>query len=151
MDMSKNLQQVLQKIGKAPEGIVLPDSSRVLLLPYGGRILGLYSGDSDENFFWTNPALNSVATARAYYDRAGWPNSGGDRTWLSPERELFISDSSRAWETYQVPPSVDPANYELQMTYEGVRLVSRMIVKQLQSGKSVEVEVARSILPSVNR
>lgn len=148
--MAGRLQQVLQEIGKAPEEIVLPDSSRALLLPHGGRVLGLYSGDSDENFFWTNPALNSVQTARVYYDRPGWPNSGGDRTWLSPERELFISDSNRAWETYKVPQSVDPGRYVLEKKDGGVCLVSRMVVEQLQARKSAEVEAVRSISPAPN-
>jgi len=52
----------------------------------------LYPGGSDENFLWTNPALASAESAQKYFLRDGWPNPGGDRTWLAPEIELFIGD-----------------------------------------------------------
>ena len=70
-----------------------------------GRILGLYASGSDENFLWTNPALGTVPAAKDYFNRTSWLNPGGDRTWLGPEMDLFISDLAHPWETYCRPAS----------------------------------------------
>ena len=51
----------------------------LLVLPYGGRALGLYS-HGGHNFFWVNPDLNHAATAETFFTKEGWKNSGGDRT-----------------------------------------------------------------------
>ena len=49
-----------------------------------------------------------------------WTNLGGDRTWISPETELFIPDLTRPSESYQVPPGIDPANYQVTYHRENV-------------------------------
>ena len=54
-------------------------------------MLGLFAPGSEENFYWTNPALRSVE-ARAFYAGDDWHNSGGDRTWLAPEVDVFLPD-----------------------------------------------------------
>ena len=51
------LREVLDAVGKSAEVVTTPDGTRVMLLPYGGRVLGLFAPDSDENFYWTHPAL----------------------------------------------------------------------------------------------
>ena len=58
--MRENLIKVLSSVGKPTESCQSPDGSTVLMLPYGGRILGLFAPQCDENFLWTNPALASV-------------------------------------------------------------------------------------------
>ena len=58
------LIEVLKKAGKPTKVHQTPDGTRLLVLPYGGRVLGLYSEKSDENFYWTHTALESAATAR---------------------------------------------------------------------------------------
>jgi hypothetical protein len=50
----------------------------------------LFSQDSESNFYWVNPALSTLASARELFAGAGWQNTGGDRTWLSPEIDLFF-------------------------------------------------------------
>ena len=62
----------------------------MLVLPYGGSVLGLFASGSQENFYWTNSALNTTASARKFYAGDQWHNSGGDRTWLAPEADLFF-------------------------------------------------------------
>ena len=91
--------------------LVFPDGSRLLLLPHGARVLGLYSPTDNQNFFWTNPALETAKTARAFFESAGWHNSGGDRTWVSPEIDIFFPNFPRL-HLYQVPPQLDPGKYE---------------------------------------
>ncbi len=88
--MLRELVATLKAVGKSTEIYETDDGTRLLILPYGGRILGVYASGSEENFLWTNSALDSVESARAYYASDDWQNSGGDRTWLAPEVDFFF-------------------------------------------------------------
>ena len=83
--MLRELIANLKAVGKPTELYHTSDGTRILILPYGGRILGVFAPGNDENFLWTNSALDSVESARAYYASDDWQNSGGDRTWLAPD------------------------------------------------------------------
>ncbi len=96
MSRMDSLIDNLTRSGSPSEALVVPDGGRLLVLPAYGRVLGLYTGDSDENVLWTNPALATAESATAYFRRGGWRNPGGDRTWLAPEIELFIGDLAGA-------------------------------------------------------
>jgi len=150
MPRKESLQEILQKAGKEVGELLLADGGRALLLTHGGRILGLYPSGSDENFFWTHSSINSVQSALEFYTSSNWPNSGGDRTWLAPERELFIRDLTHPWETYQVPRSLDPGDYVLRKENGLLLLASRMSVALLQSGITANVEITKSISPTPN-
>jgi len=103
----------LTRAGQQPVPVALPDGGHLLILPRGGRLLGLFPAASDANFLWTSPALATGESAAAYLARDGWANPGGDRTWLAPEVELFIADLERPGETYAVPEALDPGNWAL--------------------------------------
>lgn len=150
--MPDQVQHVLEAMGRKPEEVDLGDCGRAMVLPHGGRILGLYSSESsDENFLWTNPALNSFETAQAYFARDAWLNSGGDRTWLAPEAELFISDLGRAWDTYRVPSELDPGQYvRFQDEHGHVAFRNRLRVTLFTSRATAEVEIARAIWSAAN-
>jgi len=53
----------LTRSGNSPVALDAPDGSRALILPAYGRVPGLYAGDSNENFLWTNPALAAAVSA----------------------------------------------------------------------------------------
>jgi hypothetical protein len=147
--MLNDLVSVLKAVGKEVELLAMPDGTRVLLLPYGGRVLGLYSAASDCNFFWTNPALDSEASARAFYTGNEWQNSGGDRTWLSPEVDLFFPDfpdQSRYWQ----PRALDPGQYALQPYGDTVRLVNRLSLAVARARCTVELEITKHLEPAPN-
>jgi len=55
----------LKAVGKPAELYQTDDGTRLLILPYGGRILGVFAPGSEENFLWTNSALNNIDTARS--------------------------------------------------------------------------------------
>jgi hypothetical protein len=61
--MSEDLIGILRSVGKPTESYHSPDGSHVLILPYGGRVLGLFAPGSSENFYWTHPALGSFESA----------------------------------------------------------------------------------------
>jgi hypothetical protein len=72
----------LARAEKPPDVFDTPETGRMLVLPEYGRVLGLYAGDSEENFFWTNPALATAVSATEFFRRDGWLNPGGDRSQL---------------------------------------------------------------------
>ena len=87
--MDHTLNETLAAIDKPTESWTSTDGSTALVLPYGGRILGLFAPGSDQNFLWTHPALSSPSSARTFYQSTDWHNSGGDRTWISPRLIFF--------------------------------------------------------------
>jgi len=96
MSRSIELVATLTSADKPTETWSSPDGSAALVFPYGGRILGLFAPESEQNFFWTHPALDAEETARDFYKSAQWHNSGGDRTWLAPEVDFFFPNFPKA-------------------------------------------------------
>jgi len=149
--MLTDLIATLKAVGKSTELYQTEDGTRLLILPYGGRILGLFAPGSEENFLWTNAALNSVESARAYYASDDWQNSGGDRTWLAPEVDFFFPkfpniDIAGYWQ----PRSLDPGNYELTKSNQGVKLTNRLTVEAFRSRKRVSLEITKSVAGARN-
>src|ERR1700735_5128297 len=149
--MLGNLIATLKAVGKPAEVHTTEDGARLLILPYGGRILGVFAPGSDENFLWTNSVLNSTETARAYYASDDWQNSGGDRTWLAPELDFFFPkfpdiDISGYWQ----PRSLDPGNYELTQTDHGVKLTNRLEMHGFRSKKRASLEITKSVAGAPN-
>ena len=62
----QTLTNTLSAIGKPAHTFEMPEGTRVLLLPHGGRVLGLFGSRDDENFYWTNAALQSAESASAW-------------------------------------------------------------------------------------
>lgn len=101
--MSNMLQSVLAQLQQQnlPYSVLSNEQSgRLLLLEKGARALFLCAAEGDESAFWLNPnALSS---------QENW-NSGGDRTWISPELDYFIDGSGG----YYIPAQLDPGNWKL--------------------------------------
>jgi hypothetical protein len=149
--MLQELIATLKAVGKSPELYETDDGTRLLILPYGGRILGVFAPGSEENFLWTNSALNTVESARAYYASDVWQNSGGDRTWLAPEVDFFFPkfpdiDIAGYWQ----PRSLDPGKYQLTKTPDGVKLTNRLTIEGFRSRKRVDLEIAKSVAAAPN-
>ncbi|HLX82289.1 MAG TPA: DUF6786 family protein [Terriglobales bacterium] len=149
--MLQDLIATLKAVGKQTELHQTNDGTRVLILPYGGRILGVFAPGSEENFLWTNSVLKNAETARAYYASDDWQNSGGDRTWLTPEVDFFFPkfpdiDIAGYWQ----PRSLDPGNYELTKTSRGVKLTNRLKIDAFRSKKRVELEITKSVAAAPN-
>ncbi len=141
----------LKAVGKATELHRTEDGTQVLVLPYGGRILGVYPPGSEENFLWTNSVLNNVETARAYYASEDWQNSGGDRTWLTPEVDFFFPKFPNIEIAgYWQPRALDPGNYELTKSNDGITLTNRLTLDAFRSRKQVKLEITKSIAGAPN-
>jgi hypothetical protein len=149
--MLQQLVATLKAVGKPTQIYETGDGTRLLILPYGGRILGMFAPGSEENFLWTNSALDNVESARAYYASDDWQNSGGDRTWLAPEVDFFFPkfpniDIAGYWQ----PRSLDPGNYQLEKTDHGVKLTNRLNVEGFRSKKKVALEITKSVASAPN-
>lgn len=149
--MASDIMDSLTRIGMPPVALAAPCGSRLLVLPVGGRLLGLFPSGSDENFLWTNPALATAESARSYAAREGWFNPGGDRTWLAPEIELFIGDLKRPLETYAVQPALDPGHWtQATATDVEVCLTNSTRLRLHRLGRDVDVRLRKSYRAAVN-
>jgi len=147
--MTDDLIQNLRRVEKPTVVYSTPDGARVLVLPYGGCVLGLFAPGNDENFFWTHPALTAADAARAFYASKQWHNSGGDRTWLAPEIDFFFPDFpdlTRYWQ----PRELDPGNYQARKENGQLELVNRLTVTLSRSKQAVELEITKALAPAPN-
>lgn len=143
------LINVLKKAGKETKVYTTPDGTCLLIMPYGGRVLGLFSAKNDENFYWTNTALESVKTAKEFYASEQWHNSGGDRTWLAPEVDLFFPNFPKLDKYFQ-QRSLDPGRYKIVETKDRFQLVSRLTVNLSRAKKDLRLKITKSFGPASN-
>lgn len=145
------LVNTLAKAGKQTHTIQLANGTRVLLLPYGGRVLGLFSARTDENFYWTHPSLESARSAKQFYLSDLWHNSGGDRTWLAPEIDLFFPNyPDLSMSGYRQPRQLDPGQYDLEQDREHIELVNRCELQFFRSKCRVDMEIRKWVQSSAN-
>lgn len=147
--MLKKMTQSLNSAGKTIRMCNFADGTRLLLLPYGARILGVYTDKSDENFLWTNPALEKPDTAKSIFNSDKWHNTGGDRTWLTPEVDIFFPnwpDRNPHW-----PPRIlDASDYQLKETSAGIEMSRKMSLKFARSGRTMDLMLTKSVSQAAN-
>jgi hypothetical protein len=146
--MLKAMTQTLAAAGKSLDIFVTPDGTRLVLLPYGARVLGLLTGGDEENFFWTNPTLDSVETARNMFAGGGWHNTGGDRTWIAPELDTFFTDATFA--QYWQPRPLDMSDYVVERIGGGCRLSRQMSLHLARQNRDVSLRLAKWFGPAAN-
>lgn len=139
----KILIENLKKAGKPTETYQSPDGTSIVILPYGGRMLGLYAPGSDQNFYWTHTALENVESAREFYAGQQWHNSGGDRTWLAPEADVFFPKFPKL-DTYFQPRQLDPGNYQVVKKDSTVQLINKLAITLSRTGQEVPLEISKS-------
>jgi len=139
----KILIENLKKAGKPTETYQSPDGTSIVILPYGGRMLGLYAPGSEQNFYWTHTALENVESAREFYAGQQWHNSGGDRTWLSPEADVFFPKFPKL-DPYFQPRQLDPGNYQVVKKDGTIQLTNKLAITLSRTGQEVPLEIAKS-------
>jgi hypothetical protein len=145
----QQLIETLKAIGKTPERWQSSDGSSALVLPYGGRILGLFAPGDDENFLWTHASLGNADAAREFYEGMQWHNSGGDRTWLAPEVDFFFPEFPNLAKYWQ-QRNLDPGHYEVSKTGSGFVLVNCVTLSLSRPKQTVELEITKSLAPASN-
>jgi hypothetical protein len=147
--MSCKLAATLASADKPTEAWNSPDGSVALVLPYGGRVLALFTPGSEQNFFWTHPALSTADLARDFYRGSQWHNSGGDRTWLAPEVDFFFPNFPNL-EPYWQPREFDPGNYHLVRTNDSLEWTNRFTYKLSRSQQMVDLVISKRLTPALN-
>ena len=138
--MNEHLLGVLEKSGKPGEVVQLGNGSELLLLPHGGRILGLFAAGDAANFYWTNPHLEDAASARAYFESDEWQNPGGDRTWLAPEIDFFFPKYPDI-AVYHQPRQFDARSYEV--TKNGLR--TEFEIKHAKHAAPLKLRLSKTV------
>ncbi len=122
-----------------------PGQGSLLVLPYGGRVIGLFAEDAGENFLWVNPAMATAEGARAFLASTPSPHTGGDRLWVSPEIETHIPDLADPWGTYAPPPPVDPGHYTATQHGQHIELRNAARVRFYRSQVECDLELERAV------
>jgi hypothetical protein len=112
-------------------------------------VLALFAPHSDENFFWTHPALTSEDSVRFLFQSNDWHNTGGDRTWLAPEVDVFFPNypDSALW---RVRAELDPGAYVTQRTGAALKFASEIKVTLSRCRGKIEARITKSWSPAHN-
>ena len=139
----ENYSNILTALGKPPLWL----TDKVCVLPFSGRVMGLYP-EEGLNVLWTNPALNSIVEAKRLLSGNFWTNLGGDRTWISPEIELFIKNMAQPMDSYCVPRAVDPGCYSILSQKDNeITLINEMAVEFFRSKCKTSLILQKQIKP----
>ena len=123
-----DLLSIKENIGNIVE-LNYNDESSAIVSEYGGRLLGLFPKNDVFSLLWINPEIKNVIKSRQR-------DIGGDRYWISPEREFFY-EKPQTWEGWFCPHGLDPAYYEI--------LVGSSISCTLSSPITVESQIKKEI------
>jgi hypothetical protein len=145
----KALIDALSRSGKKTELLTGPDGCRILVMPHGGRVLGLFVGKDDDNFLWTNPALGDATAAQAFFASEQWCNAGGDRTWLAPENGFFCPNYPSS-SPYVQPRQLDPGRYACTRAGNRVRLKCDLALHSYRTREDMALSIVREVEPAAN-
>ena len=110
--------------------------SSVVISEYGGRPLGIFPKEGCFSLLWINQKIKEMITTRNR-------SIGGDRYWISPERDYFYKDPEN-WKDWFCPEGLDPANYELLGDDEtSCTLSSGVFVTNMRTKQGIQGEVTR--------
>lgn len=112
------------------------EESSVIISEYGGRTLGIFPMNDNYSLLWIAPNIKENIERR---DRM----IGGDRYWISPERDFFYKNPDN-WEGWFCPEGLDPANYEILGNDEkSCTLSSPITVMNMRTREPLRGEITR--------
>ena len=133
----RDLISIKENIGNIVE-LDFNDESSAIVSEYGGRLLGLFPKNKSFSLLWINPDIKNVIASRQN-------DVGGDRYWISPEREFFY-EKPQTWEGWFCPHGLDPAYYEiLAESSKSCTLSSPITVESQLKKKIYNGEITRQI------
>jgi len=105
--------------------VLFDNDMRIIILEYGGRVLGPFAGDDGESLYWC-PAFLGDPAALGEVVSANGAGFGGERIWIAPEVQYNIRDRANLG-MYRLQPQLDPGSYRLTRSAPGQwRLHQRM-------------------------
>jgi hypothetical protein len=105
------------------------NESSAIVSEYGGRLLGLFPKNESSSLLWINPEIQNEIKSRKW-------EVGGDRYWISPEREFFY-EKPQMWEGWFCPHGLDPAYYEILAESSRTCTLSSPITVESQIKKEI--------------
>ena len=147
--MDKQIIDTLEHQGKKTQTVQWDDGTRLLFLPYGGRLLGLFTETSDSNFFWVNSKLSDPQSVGDVFAPGQWHNTGGERTWIAPELDIFFQDYP-ACQVHWEPPQLDASDYDFEKNGSSVVLSKQMEIFLARPAKYVRVSLKKEYSPASN-
>jgi len=142
-----NLDSLLRSLtaaGLSPQLLEGAGGARLVALPHGGRVIGLFADKNADNFLWTHPVLKDADQTRALIHSDAWHNTGGDRTWLAPEVDLFHPDYPDQGR-YVQPREFDPGHYEAHRDGSGLRLENRFTALSYRTKENTRLHLVKRV------
>ncbi len=90
-----------------------------------------------------------MESAREFYSTDQWHNSGGDRSWLAPEIDLFFPNYPNT-DVYFQQRSLDPGSYKVVNRDGGFSLVNEFAVTNYRTKKKIPLELTKRFGPAPN-
>ena len=141
---SKQLVESLRSVGKEPVRLTSGSGRSLLVLPYGGRILGLFSHESAANFLWTHPALVESQTAREFLRFEPLAQQRWRPHLARAELDFFfpaLPDTT----VYVQPRPLDAGQFRVRITDAEVLLDTDFKIRSHRPGAELSLRLAKSI------
>lgn len=114
------------------------DAFSVIVSEYGGRVLGIFFGE-EPNALWVSKDPAETIRSREW-------NLGGNRVWVSPERNFYYKNP-RTFEGWFCPDSLDPGNWSMvESSKISVVLNNELELEDVLNGKRSGVSLSRHIM-----
>jgi hypothetical protein len=137
------LKGALAAAGKLTETMADASGASLLVLPYGGRLIGAFAPGGGENFLWTNPYLAEPRKARELFESVMWANSGGERTWIAPEADFFYPNYPLT-DVYFQPRTFDPGSYAASRDGNSIFLENHLTLRSFRTGEDIALAMKKS-------
>lgn len=138
-----DIMALLAEHGFASAEVKATDGGSILVMSAATRVLRL-TGKSGHDFLWLNDAFRG-GDPQGLFGSPGWLNFGGDRTWVSPEADIFISDLSDPWATYKMPEVFDPGAFEVHSLGSFASVAGRFTVTNFRFGGQAELALEKTV------
>jgi hypothetical protein len=138
-------RQVISRLeeNQFPYGVLtLQNGVMLVISEFGGRVFGPFLSPESESLFWLNDIFAGPGEFKTFLGSGNW-NLGGERFWIAPEIQYFVTDRTRYWATLKLSPQMDPGQNKLDQPGPGEwRLRQQVILEaHLASGqKTLQVE-----------
>ena len=128
---------LLSDIGNSTNIIELDfGEASVVISEYGGRPLGIFPKRECYNLLWIASNIKDAIKNRDWL-------IGGDRYWISPERDFFY-ENPESWEGWFCPDGLDPANYIIQAkSDDSCAISSKISLMNQRTKEQYEGEITR--------
>jgi len=107
-----------------------------IISEYGGRLLALFPRSDCYNLLWVNSNPKNIIETRKR-------SIGGDRYWISPERDFFY-EQPETWGNWFCQSSLDPGNYEPLGNNEiSCTLSNNLFIQNMRTKLGYQGEITR--------